>query len=667
MELGYFSERGRLLVGKLGSTELGWDRHSGGRLQITRVSDRNTVPVGRLTIQAQSGNLSASSSSDPAPRLIPVEAGPHRIALRAVQRLFDSSQRHIGDAMQESWAWSNGDVHLNAMARLVRIDPAGDAPVFCAKIRFDQGWRSVGDPASDTIRLVHESGMHVAVTRYGDGSVWAAPVGDSDPWEGLNGRPPYYRRWGPYYDQWGGRAGWGGWELDTGGDTGPTLTARFCQAERAGPGAIAAVRATLALLFAECSELLDEKIEGFGQPGIPEADGGRVLYYAPMDGSVVVRKTSDPLTLTFPPGRPSVQARALVCGMRGRHVVRDVDNSTETAPFPLTDGGASDDPNGPDLLRPDDLHGLILTDEHTRPDEVIVVQDLSPHRETRVELSSTPGIQMACQRWDDRRNLLLFSSAHAQGSLLALSLHDLKARNLRIPGKPTPVMARLPLYWFQANAASAHHCLNVLDRFDLVENGPEQARFTVCSHNPARTARSEVDVGIPYLLDRLQLDLVCRFSALERWDLPEIQYCNFFPEETRDPDAWNPDRVLVMAGDGQWMRIDPRAETKAQVRAGERFSSYEGPLFVALYGGQAGNTFAFAQPGAIAGARGKYQLCGCWLDNHLSLSGPSETIPAGTEFEVSLTLTMAQTSSVDSDVQEMGRRALETGCLDLQV
>ena len=59
MELGYFSERGRLLVGKLGSTELGWDKHSGGRLEITRVSDGNAVPVGMLTLQAQSGDLSA--------------------------------------------------------------------------------------------------------------------------------------------------------------------------------------------------------------------------------------------------------------------------------------------------------------------------------------------------------------------------------------------------------------------------------------------------------------------------------------------------------------------------------------------------------------------------------------------------------------------------------
>ena len=172
---------------------------------------------------------------------------------------------------------------------------------------------------------------------------------------------------------------------------------------------------------------------------------------------------------------------------------------------------------------------------------------------------------------------------------------------------------------------------------------------------------------VPYLLDRLHLDLVCRFQALERWDLPGIQYCNFFPEETRLPEAWNADRVLVMAGDGQWMRIDPRAETNAGVRAGARFTSHKGALFVALYGGPAGNIFALAKPRVTNGASGGYQLCGCWLDNHLFLSGPDETISPGTEFEVSLALAMAQTSNVDSDVEEMGRQALATGVLELQV
>jgi hypothetical protein len=88
---------------------------------------------------------------------------------------------------------------------------------------------------------------------------------------------------------------------------------------------------------------------------------------------------------------------------------------------------------------------------------------------------------------------------------------------------------------------------------------------------------------------------------------------------------------------------------------------------VALYGGPAGNTFALSRPLVTAGASGGYQLCGCWLDNHLFLAGPGETIPAGTEFEVSLALAMAQTSNVDSDVEEMGRRALATGVLELSV
>ena len=76
-------------------------------------------------------------------------------------------------------------------------------------------------------------------------------------------------------------------------------------------------------------------------------------------------------------------------------------------------------------------------------------------------------------------------------------------RNLRIPGYANPVMARLPLYWFQANANSAHHCLNHAQVVDLIENGPDAVRFRVVSQNPAGTAESAMDVRIPFLEDRL--------------------------------------------------------------------------------------------------------------------------------------------------------------------
>ena len=91
---------------------------------------------------------------------------------------------------------------------------------------------------------------------------------------------------------------------------------------------------------------------------------------------------------------------------------------------------------------------------------LIEVGNFTMGAEVEVEVGPRPGLWLASQRWDERQNLLLFSSAHPQGNLGSLSLLELKMRDLKIPGYSEPVMARLPLYWFQANAKSAHHCLN---------------------------------------------------------------------------------------------------------------------------------------------------------------------------------------------------------------
>jgi len=427
--------------------------------------------------------------------------------------------------------------------------------------------------------------------------------------------------------------------------------------------AIDAFRGTLALLVADDAEALATRITASLNPLVPQAAGGRALHHVAMDGTTVVRKTGDPLHLTFPPDPSERVVRVCLCGIAGRHVLRA--DPVSTPVFPVTDGAVTDDPNGPDLLRPDDRHGLILTDAHARPDDAFLLLKLSRDVETRTQVSSTPGLQLAYQKWDDRQNLLLFSSAHPEGSLLSLSLRDLKVRDARIPGFPHRVMALLPLYWFQANAHSAHHCLNVPERVDLIENGPECVRFRVLSHNPARTARSEVTVSIPYHQDRLLLDLTCRFTALERWDLPEIQYCNYFPEATRMPGAWNADRVLAVAGDGQRTLVDPRVQGDGRVRDGEPFRYFRGSLFVAHYGGPRGNVFALSRLHEAAGAGAGYQLCACWLDNHLSLRSPGSSIPAGTCYEARVSLGMAHTTNMDADIEEMARRSLARDALVL--
>lgn len=175
--------------------------------------------------------------------------------------------------------------------------------------------------------------------------------------------------------------------------------------------------------------------------------------------------------------------------------------------------------------------------------------------------------------------------------------------------------------------------------------------------------QSDIEVRIPFLEDRLRLDMVCRLTALQRWDLAEIQYCNFFPEENRDPDTWHSELILALADDGQYMCIDHRGDGESRLLSGTAFHNYEDNLFLALYGGPHGNIFALSRPRQIEGAKPVYQLCNCWLDNHFILSAAAGEIAAGTSYEVELTLMLARTSRIDTDIEALGRQALETGTL----
>jgi hypothetical protein len=195
---------------------------------------------------------------------------------------------------------------------------------------------------------------------------------------------------------------------------------------------------------------------------------------------------------------------------------------------------------------------------------------------------------MASQRFDDRQQMLLFSSAQPRNNLGSFSFTDLKMRNLKAPGERESSMVRLPLYWFIANANSPHQCLNVPESIELIENGPEAVRLRVIARNPADTAESDVDVTIPFLQDRLRFDLSCQFTALDRWDFNSIQYCNFFPEERCYPEGWGTDRLLALA--------DHRASMETRILSGEMFQQYAGKLFVAQYGGPRGDIISLSRP-----------------------------------------------------------------------
>lgn len=94
----------------------------------------------------------------------------------------------------------------------------------------------------------------------------------------------------------------------------------------------------------------------------------------------VLRKTDTRMRVTFPADTDDREARLYIRSLEERGVVR-VTGSEEGIVFPVTDGGKADDPNGPNLLRPDDRHGLILTDAGLAPGELLATVSLAADRE----------------------------------------------------------------------------------------------------------------------------------------------------------------------------------------------------------------------------------------------------------------------------------------------
>jgi hypothetical protein len=80
MQMGLYTREGKHLVGRIGDLVLSWDRHAGGKLGTSLLVDGKPIPLGNFTMSAQLEEIALCSAADPDPRLIPAEAGPHRLA-----------------------------------------------------------------------------------------------------------------------------------------------------------------------------------------------------------------------------------------------------------------------------------------------------------------------------------------------------------------------------------------------------------------------------------------------------------------------------------------------------------------------------------------------------------------------------------------------------------
>jgi hypothetical protein len=224
----------------------------------------------------------------------------------------------------------------------------------------------------------------------------------------------------------------------------------------------------------------------------------------------------------------------------------------------------------------------------------------------------------------------------------------------------------LPLHWMTMNAPAREDSLNVLERFEIVENGPGAVRLELAARNPSGGAACTTGAALRLAGGWPLLEVATRLELRTGWGREQIQLANIFPCTTWRPEDWHVAETLVMDGAGRRWCADvrgPRGEGRTLL--GEEFGAFTPPLFLAQYAAPRGNLVALVGSVEPAGCEARYMLCPSWLDNHVYVRFAEPPDPGSVysaEYEVAL---HGDASLGREAALELGERSLAAGRLDL--
>jgi hypothetical protein len=686
-DFGFFRRTGATLTGSIGRLRATWDRHRGGLLSIR--SGRNTcgplTAAARVTVICDGRAVTLAQESDPDPRLVICEEGPERIAMRTMFSLLDEAGVYHGDGLTDAILYADGEVRLAFGLRLV--DPTAHQRVTEAGIQIISGGNVASitpgtaagaaiDATCDTPikalsfkrglpkRSVVLSGKNGAV-----GLGWCSgepspSLGGVGMWHGQKGpRAPYYDTWGHLYCQWNGMSGWAahpsGRLLVSAARGRVHLGFRWLHLADEPAGEALGMRSMLGLFFAEDAQSAARRLSGLQNPLLPRVSGAEFRCLDAVENALLYRKTDDEMTLAFPRDRLERTVRVRVFGLDCRSAVAAVINDRPVMPHVLTEGGQVDDPYGPNLARPGDRLMPLVGDPAGGPIHAVVSVPLSASKKTTLSLSQEPGVQMAYVKWDDRQIYAVRSSSQARPlaifSSQTLCLHDIEG-----PAGRGPALTRLPFYWYPTNVQTRGECFNELRWLRVGANGPGRVAFRITSTDPNARADSIADVTIPAgNAPVVKTDLTLRVR--KPLDLPEIQFLNAFAADSRLPEDWPTDWVILLSADGGRMATCFK-EPRKQQELWSSFTNWKKRLVMVQGASERGNIFLIAENRTRHSAA--YVLCRCWLDSHFMLDKMKTPLKPGTVLKAGHTLAIFGDQGLSRDeAAALAEQALKTGSL----
>ncbi len=692
-ETGMVQRHGKYLKGDIGDVEVRWDRHKGGAMSIISKESGSLSDIQKISLKIRLASPKKISQNEHAdynlidqeydsdPRLIYLEEGIERIGMRVLYSLYDSLGCYHGDGIQETWIYRNGNIFLSFAVRLVNSENSSvvqDAwvelvlPSGSKKVCIGNGLMQTTPVVFNTredlkkrfinIRKNEESGLRFCWFPYQGRFFYDR--NDNGPWSTVSDAPPFYEYWGSRFDQWRVGEGWGQHKsgsvtVDKDGKLGFYWLRNADYSSKMEDG----FRGILEFDFLDNSDGLKNKIKGYQVPLEPVSRGGRFSYFSIREGAYVFKKEGrGSLSIQFPPDVDEREVHIKVFNLKGYGGVKVLNGKEQLWPQLISDGGKTDDPNGPELARPDDRYGPIMTDSNCPASEMIVSCKLRRERETTILINEVEGSQLSYQKWDDRRNCLLFSSKQHERPIMELSFRDGKIRNIWISGSEKQGVAISPLYWFKVNASSPFYCFNDIQEIKMKAVGPESISFVLTGTNSGKSGVSEFLVNIPYSVSGwfMEVDATLMLEKSHKFD--SLQYLNLFPERSRFPEKWAYTNALVMNSDGDIMKINPRNGGNKWYD-GKLIDVFSIPLFCAYYSDAGIVLYVLVKECDTAGLKHRYDFCRVWTDSHFSTI-IEQGYAGANRMSVKYAMGMIKDDELtELKIIDIGKKALKTGKL----
>jgi len=405
-------------------------------------------------------------------------------------------------------------------------------------------------------------------------------------------------------------------------------------------------------------------MEALASPVTPETEGAAVCGFDYLEGSYRFRRTGESCKVTLPADPLARSTVVRIDGPPSAAVACSVNG--DLARPQLVSVGRVDDPYGPHEGRPDANGRPVLAQFEKPAERVELGVQLSKDAPTTVEVGESEGISLSYLAQDDRRELLLFSHLDER-PLGRLSLADLKLRDLRLPGRERATMSILPLYWLLMNAPSRFYSANLLEGWKIVGNGPEEINLALSALNPGEKIRSTVSLRLPApMADLLRMEVSCKLEILEEFSVPHFQFCNLFPEQSRLPGDWSHAETLAMTRDELWVVENRKPAGDASTVEGRRFRDHVAPFFLSQYAAPGGNFALLVTASTPTGQQLGYELCRCWLDNHLFMTFPGSGPEVGASYEVNYQLGLwGDGATAREDVRKLAEASVASCRLEL--